>query len=114
MLFAKKMPEEKMEKMIKRNDWGELSQYVFDTKENKLALAKALAKSDSQQSIDLLLRLADDKDEDVVFATCETLRQVGDDHDTADLLTILQKLPQSETKLRDEISRTVAELHKRM
>ena len=106
MLFAKKTPEEKMEKMIKRNDWGELSQYVFDT--------KALAKSDSQQSIDLLLRLADDKDEDVVFATCETLRQVGDDHDTADLLTILQKLPQSETKLRDEISRTVAELHKRM
>lgn len=110
MLFAKKTPEEKMEKMIKRNDWGELSQYVLDTKENKLALAK----SDSQQSIDLLLRLADDKDEDVVFATCETLRQVGDDHDTADLLTILQKLPQSETKLRDEISRTVAELHKRM
>ena len=111
MLFAKKTPEEMMEKMIKRNDWGELSQYVFDTKENKLALAKALAKSDSQQSIDLLLRLADDKDFVVVFATCEKLRKVGD---AAELLTILLKLPQSETKLRDEISRTVAELHKRM
>ncbi len=47
---------------------------------------KALGASDDQTSVDLLLRFIDDADDDVVFAACESLRKVGSEHDTADLL----------------------------
>ena len=37
MLFSKKTPEEKMEKLVHRKAWGELSEYMFNfnNKKNK-------------------------------------------------------------------------------
>ena len=53
------------------------------------------------------------EDEDVLYATCESLRKVGTEHDTADLLERMQKVPKENEKLREEISKTVQELHHR-
>ena len=81
--------------------------------EEKIDLAKALGSNDNNSSVDLLLRLVDDNDEDVVFAACESLRKVGCEHNTADLLEKLNKIPKEDEKIREEISRTVQELHHR-
>lgn len=113
MFFSKKTPEEKMSKMVSRRDWIGLSQYVYGDKETKLALAKALAGSNDNSCIDILLRLADVDDDDVKVATCETLRKVGTDHVTADLQQILLKTPQDNVALREELSNTIQELHKK-
>lgn len=113
MFFSKKTPEEKMAKMVNRKDWNGLSQYVNSDKETRIALAKALAGSGDNSCIDILLRLADDNDDDVIVATCETLRKVGTDHVTADLQQILLKLPKEKQALKDELSETIQELHKR-
>ena len=83
------------------------------TPEGKIAAAKALGASDDQSSVDLLLRFVDDADDDVVFAACESLRKVGSEHDTADLLARMQKIPEDRQAIRDEIGKTVQELHHR-
>lgn len=113
MLFKKKTVSEKIEHLVKKNDFIAWQIYVHGTKEEKLALAKALGANDNNSSVDLLLRLIDDNDEDVVFAACESLRKVGCEHNTADLLEKLNKIPKEDEKVREEISRTVQELHHR-
>ena len=91
MLFRKKTVNEKIEHLVKKNDFY-----------------------DNNSSVDLLLRLIDDNDEDVIFAACESLRKVGCEHNTADLLEKLNKIPKEDEKVREEISRTVQELHHRL
>ena len=59
MLFRKKSPEEKMEKLVHRKDWSRLADYVYGDENQKKELAQALAQSDDESSLDLLLRLAD-------------------------------------------------------
>ena len=113
MLFKKKTVSEKIEHLVKKNDFYAVADYVYGTKEEKLDLAKALGTNDNNSSVDLLLRLIDDNDEDVVFAACESLRKVGCEHNTADLLEKLNKIPKEDEKVREEISRTVQELHHR-
>ena len=108
MLFKKKTLDEKMEKYVKHHDW-----YATGSKEEKIAAAKALGASDDQTSVDLLLRFIDDADDDVVFAACESLRKVGSEHDTADLLARMQKIPEDRQTIREEIGKTVLELHHR-
>ena len=108
MLFKKKTVSEKIEHLVKKNDFYVLADYVHGTKEEK-----ALGANDNNSSVDLLLRLIDDNDEDVVFAACESLRKVGCEHNTADLLEKLNKIPKEDEKVREEISRTVQELHHR-
>ena len=105
MLFKKDI-NKKIEHLVKKNDF-------YGTKEEKLDLAKALGTNDNNSSVDLLLRLVDDKDDDVVYAACEALRNVGSEHNTADLLEKLNNLPKEKEHLREEISRTVQELHHR-
>ena len=63
--------------------------------------------------MDLLLRFIDDADDDVVFAACESLRKVGSEQKTADLLARLQKIPEDRQTIREEIGKTVQELHHR-
>ena len=87
MLFKKDI-NKKIEHLVKKNDFY-------------------------NSSVDLLLRLVDDKDDDVVYAACEALRNVGSEHNTADLLEKLNNLPKEKEHLREEISRTVQELHHR-
>ena len=58
-------------------------------------------------SCDFILKLF------VVYAACEALRNVGSEHNTADLLEKLNNLPKEKEHLREEISRTVQELHHR-
>ena len=111
MLFRKKTVNEKIEHLVKKNDFYELADYVHGTKEEKIDLATALGANDNNSSVDLLLRLIDDNDEDVIFAACESLRKVGCEHNTADLLEKLNKIPKEDEKVREEISRTVQELH---
>ena len=79
MLFRKKTVNEKIEHLVKKNDFYELADYVHGTKEEKIDLATALGANDNNSSVDLLLRLIDDNDEDVIFAACESLRKVGCD-----------------------------------
>ena len=59
MLFGKKSPEEKMEKLVHKKDWSRLADYVYGDENQKKELAQALAQSDDESSLDLLLRLAD-------------------------------------------------------
>lgn len=113
MLFKKKTLDEKMQKYVKHGDWYAIQEKLQGTKEEKVAAAKALGESDNQSSIDLLLRFIDDADDDVVFAACESLRKVGSEHDTADLLARMQKIPEERKIIRDEIGKTVQELHHR-
>ena len=40
-------------------------------------------------------------------------RKVGSEHDTADLLARMQKIPGARQAIRDEIGKTVQELHHR-
>ena len=114
MLFRKKTVNEKIEHLVKKNDFYELADYVHGTKEEKIDLATALGANDNNSSVDLLLRLIDDNDEDVIFAACESLRKVGCEHNTADLLEKLNKIPKEDEKVREEIRRTVQELHHRL
>ena len=111
MLFKKKTLDEKMEKYVKHHDWYAIQEEITGSKEGKIA--KALGASDDQSSVDLLLRFVDDADDDVVFAACESLRKVGSEHDTADLLARMQKIPEDRQAIRDEIGKTVQELHHR-
>ena len=114
MLFRKKTVNEKIEHLVKKNDFYELADYVHGTKEEKIDLATALGANDNNSSVDLLLRLIDDNDEDVIFAACESLRKVGCEHNTADLLEKLNKIPKEDEKVREEIIWTVQELHHRL
>ena len=114
MFFTKKTPEEKMAKLVSRRDWNGLSQYVYEDKNTKITLAKALAASNDNSCIDILLRLADCGDDDVIMETCATLKQVGTDHVTAELQQILMKVPQENSVLRNELSSTIQYLHKRL
>ena len=104
MLFKKDI-NKKIEHLVKKNDFYAVADYVYGTKEEKLDLAKALGTNDNNSSVDLLLRLVDDKDDDVVYAACEALRNVGSEHNTADLLEKLNNLPKEKEHLREEISR---------
>ena len=112
MLFKKDI-NKKIEHLVKKNDFYAVAAYVYGTKEEKLDLAKALGTNDNNSSVDLLLRLVDDKDDVVVYAACEALRNVGSEHNTADLLEMLNNLPTEQEQLREEVSRTVQELHHR-
>ena len=105
MLFKKDI-NKKIEHLVKKNDFYAVADYVYGTKEEKLDLAKALGTNDNNSSVDLLLRLVDDKDDDVVYAACEALRNVGSEQK-------LNNLPKEKEHLREEISRTVQELHHR-
>ena len=109
MLFKKKTLDEKMEKYVKHHDWYAIQEVITGSKEEKIAAAKALGASDDQTSVDLLLRFIDD----AVFAACESLRKVGSEHDTADLLARMQKIPEDRQTIREEIGKTVQELHHR-
>lgn len=113
MLFKKKTLDEKMEKYVKHHDWYAIQEVITGSKEEEIAAAKALGASDDQTSVDLLLRFIDDADDDVVFAACESLRKVGSEHDTADLLARMQKIPEDRQTIREEIGKTVQELHHR-
>ena len=62
MLFRKKTVNEKIEHLVKKNDFYELADYVHGTKEEKIDLATALGANDNNSSVDLLLRLIDDND----------------------------------------------------
>ncbi len=118
MLFQKKTPEEKMEKLVHKKDWSRLADYVYGDHDQKLELAQALATSDDNSSLDLLLRLADvaiaANEDDVMNAVCESLKKVGNDHVTADLQEILLKLPKEKEPLKKEISSTIQLLHKKL
>ena len=118
MLFQKKTPEEKMEKLVHKKDWSRLADYVYGDHDQKLELAQALATSDDNSSLDLLLRLADvaiaANEDDVMKAVCESLKKVGNDHVTADLQEILLKLPKEKEPLKQEISSTIQLLHKKL
>ena len=98
MLFKKDI-NKKIEHLVKKNDFYAVADYVYGTKEEKLDLAKALGTNDNNSS--------------VVYAACEALRNVGSEHNTADLLEKLNNLPKEKEHLREEISRTVQELHHR-
>ena len=102
MLFGKKSPEEKMEKLVHRKDWSRLADYVYG----------------DESSLDLLLRLADvavaANEDDVLKEVCETLKKVGNDHVTADLHEVLMKLPKEKEDLREELSSTIQLLHKKL
>lgn len=113
MLFKKKTLDEKMEKYVKHHDWYAIQEVITGSKEEKIAAAKALGASDDQTSVDLLLRFIDDTDDDVVVAACESLRKVGSEHDTADLLERMGKIPEERKAIREELSKTVQELHHR-
>ena len=76
MLFKKQSVDEKMQKMVKRNKWFELSDYVEGSKEQKVALAKALGMSDSNNSVEILLRLVDDEDEDEEENNIQTKKEL--------------------------------------
>ena len=112
-VVKKKTLDEKMEKYVKHHDWYAIQEVITGSKEEKIAAAKALGASDDQTSVDLLLRFIDDTDDDVVFAACESLRKVGSEHDTADLLARMQKIPEDRQTIREEIGKTVQELHHR-
>ena len=114
MLFGKKSPEEKMEKLVHKKDWSRLADYVYGDENQK----KALAQSYDESSLDLLLRLADvavaANEDDVLKEVCETLKKVGNDHVTADLHEVLMKLPKEKEDLREELSSTIQLLHKKL
>ena len=118
MLFKKKSPEEKMEKLVHRKEWSRLADYVYGDENQKKELAQALAQSDDESSLDLLLRLADvavaANEDDVLKEVCETLKKVGNDHVTADLHEVLMKLPKEKEDLREELSSTIQLLHKKL
>ena len=97
MLFRKKSPEEKMEKLVHRKDWSRLADYVYGDENQKKELAQALAHED-----------------DVLKEVCETLKKVGNDHVTADLHEVLMKLPKEKEDLREELSSTIQLLHKKL
>ena len=53
MLFRKKTVNEKIEHLVKKNDFYELADYVHGTKEEKIDLATALGANDNKSSVDL-------------------------------------------------------------
>ena len=96
----------------------EAADYVYGDENQKKELAQALAQSDDESSLDLLLRLADvavaANEDDVLKEVCETLKKVGNDHVTADLHEVLMKLPKEKEDLREELSSTIQLLHKKL
>ena len=111
--IKKKTPEEKMEKLLKRGDWNALNEYAYDGKDSKITLAKVCEGSNDNSCIDILLRLLDDKDEDVIIASANALRVVGTDHVTAEIQQLLLKTPKENQKLRDVLSSTMQALRTR-
>ena len=109
MLFKKDI-NKKIEHLVKKNDFYAVADYVYGTKEEKLDLAKALGTNDNNSSVDLLLRLVDDKDDDVVYAACGALRNDGSEHNTADLLEKLNNLPKEKEHLREETEQFVCDV----
>ena len=99
-------------------NWSRLADYVYGDENQKKELAQALAQSDDESSLDLLLRLADvavaANEDDVLKEVCETLKKVGNDHVTADLHEVLMKLPKEKEDLREELSSTIQLLHKKL
>mgnify|MGYP002284645342 CR=1 FL=1 len=56
--------------------------------------SQALGTSETEDASELLRELAESKDQDILEAACESLKKVGDDHNTTELLRILQTIPE--------------------
>lgn len=95
--------EEKIIKLVSREDWGALSSYLSKDTDTKIALASACSSSKSYDAINLMVRLLDDSDETVKFAAIATLAKIGTDHETAALQLLMMKTPKENEKLRNAI-----------
>ncbi len=67
--------------------------------ETRLALAKACAASDSDESCNILITLLRDREDSVKLEAVKSLGKIGNDHATAQLQWLLNQLPAEKTEL---------------
>ena len=112
--FGEKQSQvDKMTKLVKKGDWGSLSNYLEKDTETKVNVCKACATSSSSDCMNILLLLIEQPDIEVKLAAVESLAAVGTDHETAALQQLLMKTPKENEILRNAITSAVQTMRRR-
>ena len=112
-LGGKASQEEKMIKLVKKGDWGSLSNYLEKDSETKVNLSKACATSTSSDCMNILLLLIEEPEIEVKLAAVKSLAAVGTDHETAALQQLLMKTPKENEELRGAITAAVQAMRRK-
>ena len=110
---VKQSQVEKMTKLVKKGDWGSLSNYLEKDTETKVNVCKACATSSSSDCMNILLLLIEQPEIEVKLAAVESLAAVGTDHETAALQQLLMKTPKENEILRNAITSAVQTMRRR-
>ena len=97
--------EQELEKLIKADKWDKIEKkFFYADPVHRLILAKGLAAvSEKDECYNMLFELIKDDDKDVQLAAVKSLGICGTDSAVARLQWVLNRTPESETKLIEEI-----------
>ena len=98
----------KIEHLIQKGHWDKLeNKYLKGDTETKLALAKACAGSEADESCNILVTLLRDSEEAVQLEAVHSLGKIGNDHTTGQLQWLLNQLPAEKTELINAIHEAI-------
>lgn len=99
----------KIEKLIEKGKWDKIeAKYLKGSDEERLDLAKACATSDTDGAFNCLITLLNDKNDTVQLAAINSVGATGNDHATAQLQWLLQRLPPEKKETIDAIHAAIA------
>ena len=109
--MSKKPTAESLEKLVQQKKWDKIKKSYLDAdEETKVLLAKACVTSVSDDSSNILMALLDSPEESVKLAALESLEKVGNDHCVSRIQQMIDAVPPEDTKLREQIKKTLGAL----
>ena len=105
--------ESKIGKLVEKKQWDKIKKkYLYADDAQELILAKECAKSDTDDSVNVLLTLLDIGGDEVKIEALKSLGIVGDDHVVSTLQLTLSKLPEGDSPLRKQLMDTLHVIRK--
>lgn len=103
-----------LEKSVLKGNWDKIRKNYLNGNESvQLELAKACAKSTSDDSVNVLVSLLDIGSDAVKIEALKSIGQIGTDHVVAPLQQILAKATPEQTELKTQLQETLAILRGR-
>lgn len=103
--------ESSVEKLVQKGNWEKIRKsHINGDKQVQLELAKACAKSKSDDSVNALIALLDVGDDEVQIEALKSIIVVANDHAIAPLQQYLTRLKPEQTALKAQFSETIASL----
>ncbi|MBE5962993.1 MAG: hypothetical protein E7256_16710 [Lachnospiraceae bacterium] len=105
--------ENKIGKLVEKKQWDKIKKkYLYADDAEELILAKECAKSDTDDSVNVLLSLLELGGDEVKIEALKSLGVVGNDHVVSTLQLMLSKMPAGDTPLRKQLMDTLHTIRK--